>query len=112
MTPAEQTYLQSLVNEMYGQFIRDVAEGRKMKVDDVKGMASGRVWTGEQAMGLKLIDQLGGFENALDETAKAEGIRGEPPLVHPEEKKRTLADLLLADITQLLPSQARLQTAN
>ena len=84
-----------------------------MKVDDVKGMASGRVWTGEQAMGLKLIDQLGGFQNAVDETAKAVGIHGEPSLVHPEEKKRTLADLLFGDITQLLPAQARmLQTNN
>src|SRR5256885_9777664 len=113
MTPAEQAYLQSLVNEMYGQFIRDVADGRKMKFEDVKGMASGRVWTGEQAMGLKLIDQLGGFQNAVDETAKAVGIHGEPSLVHPEEKKRTLADLLFGDITQLLPAQARmLQTNN
>src|SRR5215467_13429871 len=44
MTPAEQAYFQSLVNEMYGQFIRKVADGRKMNVDDVKGIASGRVW--------------------------------------------------------------------
>ena len=113
MTPAEQAYLQSLVNEMYGQFIRDVADGRKMKVDDVKGMASGRVWTGEQAIGLKLIDQIGGFQNAVEETAKAVGIRGEPSLVHPEEKKRTLADILFGDVSQLLPAQARmLQTNN
>ena len=113
MTPAERAYLQSLVNDMYGQFIRDVSEGRKMKFEDVKGMASGRVWTGEQAMGLKLIDQIGGFQAAVDDTAKTVGIRGEPTLVHPEEKKRSLADLLFGDITQLLPAQARmLQTNN
>jgi len=113
MTPAEQRYLQSLVDEMYGQFIRDVADGRKLKVDDVKTLASGRVWTGEQALGLKLIDQIGGFQTAVDQTAKAVGIRGEPSLVHPEEKKRTLLDILFGDATQLLPAQARmLQTNN
>ena len=113
MTPAEQRYLQGLVDEMYGQFIRDVADGRKLKVDDVKGLASGRVWTGEQALGLKLIDQIGGFQTAVDQTAKAVGIRGEPSLVHPEEKKRTLLDILFGDFSQLLPAQARmLQTNN
>jgi protease IV len=113
MTPAEQQYLQSLVNEMYGQFIHDVADGRKLKVDDVRNMASGRVWTGEQAIGLKLIDQIGGFQTAVDETAKAVGIKGEPSLVHPEEKKRTLFDILFGDASQLLPAQARmLQTNN
>ncbi len=113
MTPAERDYLQSHVNEMYGQFIHDVADGRKLKVDYVKPLASGRVWTGEQAMGLKLIDKLGGFQDAVDDTAKAVGIRGEPSLVHPEEKKRTLLDILFGDVTQLLPAQARmLQTNN
>ena len=113
MTPAERDYLQSLVNEMYGQFIRDVADGRKLQPDYIKPLASGRVWTGEQAIGLKLIDKLGGFQDAVDDTAKAAGIHGEPSLVHPEEKKRTLLDILFGDVTQLLPAQARmLQTNN
>lgn len=112
MTPAERDYLQSLANEMYGQFVRDVADGRKLKVDDVKNMASGRVWTGEQALPLKLIDEIGGFQVVVDETAKAVGIHGEPSLVHPEEKKRTLADLLFGDVTQLLPAHARMMQIN
>jgi protease-4 len=112
MTPAEREYLQSLVNDMYVQFIHDVADGRKLKNDDVKGMASGRVWTGEQALGLKLIDQIGGFQDAVDATAKAVGIKGEPSLVHPEEKKKTLFDILFGDVTQLLPAQARMLKSN
>lgn len=113
MTPAERDYLQSLVNDMYGQFVHDVADGRKLKVDDVKNLASGRVWTGDKALELKLIDQIGGFQDAVDATAKAVGIHGEPSLVRPEEKKRTLFDILFGDVTQLLPAQARmLQTNN
>lgn len=112
MTPAEREYLQSLVNDMYVQFVHDVADGRKMKVDDVKAMASGRVWTGEQALGLKLIDQIGGFQDAVDATAKAVGIHGEPSLIRPEEKKKTLFDILFGDVTQLLPAQARMLQSN
>ena len=112
MTPAEREYLQSLVNDMYVQFVRDVADGRKLQVENVKGMASGRVWTGEQALGLKLIDQIGGFQDAVDATAKAVGIHGEPSLVHPEEKKKTLFDILFGDVTQLLPAQARMLQSN
>jgi protease-4 len=113
MTPAEKEYLQSLADEMYGQFVRDVADGRKLKVEDVKALATGRVWTGEQSIPLKLIDQIGGFQVAVEETAKAVGIRGEPTLVHPEQKKRTLADLIFGDVSQLFPAHARmLQTNN
>src|SRR3954469_685298 len=50
MTPTEKEYLQSLADEMYGQFVRDVADGRKLKVEDVKALATGRVWTGEQSI--------------------------------------------------------------
>jgi protease-4 len=113
MTPTEKEYLQSLADEMYGQFVRDVADGRKLKVEDVKALATGRVWTGEQSIPLKLIDQIGGFQVAVEETAKAVGIRGEPTLVHPEQKKHTLADLVFGDVSQLFPAHARmLQTNN
>jgi protease-4 len=112
MTPAERNYLQGLVNDMYGQFIRDVADGRKLNVDNVKSMASGRVWTGERALNLKLIDQIGGFQDVVEATAKAVGIHGEPSLVHPEEKKRTLFDILFGDVSQLLPAQARMLETN
>src|SRR6267154_1234206 len=58
MTPAEQEYLQSLINEMHTQFIGAVAEGRKMKVEDVRAIANGKVWTGQQAFTLKMVDQI------------------------------------------------------
>src|SRR2546421_3688143 len=56
ITPEERQYLQGLIDDMHQQFIKDVAEGRKMKVDEVRPIATGRVWTGEQAAPLKLID--------------------------------------------------------
>lgn len=103
MTPEEKAYFQSLIDNMHTQFVKAVAEGRKMKEDDVRSIASGRVWTGEQALDLKLIDQIGDFQDCVEDTAKAVGIKGEPTLVHPEKERKTLLDVLFGDATELLP---------
>ncbi len=103
MTAEEKAYFQGLIDNMHSQFIQAVAEGRKMKEEDVKAIASGRVWTGEQALELKLIDQLGDFQACVEDTAKSVGIKGEPTLVRPERERHTLLDLLFGDATELLP---------
>src|ERR1700687_2253493 len=46
LTPAEQAYMQSLIDNMFGQFVQAVADGRGMKFEDVKSIANGKVWTG------------------------------------------------------------------
>src|SRR5579862_7664527 len=108
LTPAEQAYMQSLIDNMFGQFIKAVADGRGLKYDDVKSIANGKVWTGEQASSMKLIDGIGDFQKAVDETAKSVGISGEPTLVRPERDRRTLMDLLLGNVSQYLPSQEKM----
>lgn len=108
MTPEERAYLQSLIDNMYGQFVQAVADGRHAKVTDIKAIADGRVWTGEQALDLHLIDQLGDYQTAVDETAKAVGIKGEPTLVHPEKDRKTVLDLLFGDVSQWLPSKEKI----
>src|ERR1700686_5936704 len=77
MTPAERAYMQSLIDNMYGQFVQAVADGRHAKTDDIKAIADGRVWTGQEALPMHLIDQIGDFQTAVDETAKSVGIKGE-----------------------------------
>ena len=103
MTPEERAYMQSLIDNMHGQFIHAVAEGRKMKEEDIKAIANGRVWTGEQALQLKLVDQIGDFQACVEDTAKSVGIKGEPTLVRPERDRRTAWDLLFGDASELLP---------
>lgn len=112
MTPQERQYLQALIDDMHQQFIKDVAEGRKMKVEEVRPIATGRVWTGEQAAPLKLIDQLGDFQMAVDDTAKAVGIKGEPTLVHPEKPRHSLWDVVFGDASEFLPDKAKLMQSN
>jgi protease-4 len=108
LTPAEQAYMQSLIDNMFGQFIQAVADGRGMKFDDVKSIANGKVWTGEQALSMKLIDDVGDFEAVVKDTAKSVGISGEPTLVRPEKDRRTLLDLLLGDVSQYLPNTEKM----
>lgn len=109
LTPAEQAYMQSLIDDMFGQFIQAVADGRGLKVENVRSIANGKVWTGEQALDMKLIDKIADFETVVDETAKSVGISGEPTLVRPEKDRRTLLDLLTGDVTQYLPSREMLE---
>jgi protease-4 len=108
LTPNEQAYMQALIDNMFGQFIQAVADGRKMKFEDVKAIANGKVWTGEQALSMKLIDQVGDFESAVADTAKSVGIKGEPTLVHPDRDRRTMLDLLTGDISQWIPGREKM----
>jgi protease-4 len=108
MTPEEKQYLQSLIDNMHTQFIRAVADGRHMKLDDVRAIANGKVWTGQEALAMKMIDQVSDFEGAVKDTAKAVGIRGEPTLVRPEKDRKTVLDLLFGDISEWLPSREKL----
>src|ERR1700726_4863683 len=108
LTPAERQYMQGLIDNMYGQFVQAVADGRHVKASDIKSIADGRVWTGEQAMNLHLIDQIGDFRSAVLDTAKSVNISGEPVLVHPEKDRKSLLDLLFGDASQWLPTKERL----
>ena len=108
LTPSEQAYMQSLIDNMFGQFVQAVAEGRGMKFEDVKSIANGKVWTGEQAMSMKLIDDVGDFEAVVEDTAKSVGIKGEPTLVRPDRDRKTLMDLLLGDISDFLPGREKM----
>jgi protease-4 len=112
MTPEERAYMQGLIDNMHSQFIHCVAVGRKMKDDDVRTLANGKVWTGEQAIPLKLVDQIGDFRAAIEDTAKSVGIKGEPTLVHPEKERKNMLDLLFGDISDYLPSRAKLMEQN
>ena len=112
MTPAERVYMQGLIDNMHTQFIHSVAIGRKMKDDQVLPLANGKVWTGEEALPLKLIDQIGDFRTAVEDTAKSVGIKGEPTLVHPEKDRKSLLDLMFGDISDYLPDRAKLMQTN
>lgn len=108
VTPKEQAYFQSLVDNMFGQFVHDVATSRHTTDDKIKPLATGQVWTGQQALPLGLIDKVGGFRIALMDTAKDVGISGEPNIVRPAKNKRGLFTVLTDDGEDLFPNPSQL----
>lgn len=108
LTPKEQAYFQSLVDNMYTQFVHDVATGRHSSDDKIQPLATGQVWTGAQAQPLGLIDAQGGFRTALMETAKRVGISGEPHLVRSPRDRHGLLSALTENADDLFPNPSRL----
>jgi protease IV len=103
LTDREKAYFQSLIDDMHGQFIHVVADGRKMELQQVKTMADGRVFSGRDALERKLIDATGDFQDAVDMTAKLAGIEGKPTLIRDNRQRTTLLDVLTGDISHLMP---------
>ncbi|MFV1202209.1 tyrosine-type recombinase/integrase, partial [Klebsiella pneumoniae] len=64
--------IQALLDDVHGQFIEAVAKGRKLDRSAVVQFADGRVFSGTQALGLKMVDALGGLEEAIEAAAGAE----------------------------------------
>jgi protease-4 len=81
VTPEERVIFQSMIDDIYDQFINVVSKGRGMDIAAVKTLADGRVFTGQQAKELGLVDQLGNHYDAIDLAARLAGISGEPQVV-------------------------------
>ncbi|HET9160789.1 MAG TPA: signal peptide peptidase SppA [Caulobacteraceae bacterium] len=79
-TPAQKAAYAAQIDRVYARFIGEVAQDRKMPVEKVRELAKGRVWTGDEALKLGLVDQLGGFNEAVDEAKKLAGIQGQARL--------------------------------
>ena len=85
-----------MLEEVHRQFIAAVAVGRKMDEAVVRSLADGRVYSGEQAQRLGLVDQLGNFQDAIALAAEKAGIAGEPRLIHAQTRRRTWWQQLFA----------------
>jgi protease-4 len=97
LTDAEKAYFQSLIDNMFSQFVNAVASARGMDEAVVRKLADGRVYTGQEAKENGLIDELGTLQDAVDAAAKMAGIRGEPKVISPPKRSFSLLDLLLGD---------------
>jgi len=86
---------------VHGQFIGAVSEARKLPEEEVRKVADGRVFTGRKAKDLKMVDELGGLQDAVREAGKLAGIRGEPRMEFPT-KDRPLFRAMFGDEAQSL----------
>jgi protease-4 len=81
LTPEERILIQGMVDTTYINFVNAVSKGRNLPFDQVKKIADGRVFTGDQAIKLKLVDQIGGLHETVNAAARAGGISGTPKVV-------------------------------
>jgi protease-4 len=95
LTDEERAYFQSLIGDMYDQFVAAVAESRNLQKDQVSKLADGRVYTGQQALKYGLVDELGTLQDAIDAAAKMGGIDGSPVILKPAKRRLSLLDFLL-----------------
>jgi protease-4 len=112
MTPEERRILQSLLDDVYDQFITAVAEGRGLEPQAVRGFAEGRIYSGRQAQGLKMVDELGGLEDAIEAAAKMAGLPPKPKVLYPR-RRFSLRELLrnewgLGPVSRMLPAMQTL----
>jgi len=82
MTPEDLKVLQSVVDSIYNQFVRAVAEGRHIPVEKIRAIADGRVFSGLQAKKLGLVDKIGNLEDTINHMAQRLGIRGKPEVTY------------------------------
>jgi protease IV len=87
MTTEEQIYLQGVVNDVHQQFVDAVAQGRNISTQEAGKLADGRVYTGRQALKLKMVDEMGGLEDVITKLGEAAGIEGRPKVVWEEPPK-------------------------
>jgi protease-4 len=94
-TEMEAAHIQKGVEKVYDTFTKRVAEGRGMKQADVDSIGQGRVWSGRDALGIKLVDELGGINDAIKYTVNKAGLKeGDYDVVGYPKKKDPLKELL------------------
>lgn len=86
-TEEEKNLVQGMVNKGYELFTKRCADGRKMPVEDIKKIAEGRVWTGEMAKDLKLVDELGGIDRAIAIAAERAEITEYTVMDYPKQEE-------------------------
>lgn len=87
ITPREEEMLQAVIDDTYEQFVDVVAEGRRLDRDSVLAIATGAIFTGQQALDLGLVDVLGNYQDAIDLAGSMAGLGDDPPTVRQSERR-------------------------
>ena len=109
LTPEERELLQEMTDQLYDQFVQVVVDGRGLSEAKVRDLATGQLYTGEQAKELGLVDELGGLNTAIDLAASLAGIK-EPKVEYYKREVPSLLSSLLEMDWQKLQSLIQMQS--
>jgi len=108
MTEEERTILQDMIDDVYHQFVEDVAGSRQMEIEEVKKLADGRIFTARQALDYGLIDKLGTLDDAVNLAGELGGIKGKPKILEEEEEDFGFFDLFSKALSSLVRPEMRI----
>jgi protease-4 len=108
MTPEDKAYLQGLLDNIYQQFLNDVAHNRKIPLAKLRTLAEGKIYSGEEAKAVGLVDGFGNLPDAIEKAGRLAGIKGKVEAVYPEKEGFSLLRLLLGQDTEDTLSQLAL----
>ncbi len=94
LSPEDRVYFQSVVDDLKGQFVAMVADGRKKPVKEIEKIADGRVFTGQEALHLGLVDALGGQYEALAQLQELTGISPDTELLEDDNLEKMYASFM------------------
>ena len=100
LTEEERVYFQELIDDLHSQFEMVVSQERQIPIKEIGKYATGRVYSGKQAVNAGLIDILGTLEDAVHLAAQKAGYLDMPVIVYPPEEKKGLMEILFGDIFQ------------
>jgi protease IV len=95
MSPEDKAYLQGFIDNIYQQFLSDVAHNRKIPLAKMKTLAEGRIYTGEEAKQAGLVDEFGNLTDAIERAGRLGGIKGKVKAVYAKKEGLSLLRLLL-----------------
>jgi len=108
VSPEGMKILQSLVDNVHGQFVAAVAKGRGMEEAQVRKLADGRIYSGAQSQELGLVDQLGTLQDAIELAAKRAGMDAEPAVYYSRpEQERWWERMFMGIFGRRLPGRER-----
>lgn len=95
MSPEDKAYLQGFLDNIYQQFLSDVAHNRKIPLAKMKTLAEGRIYTGEEAKQAGLVDEFGSLTDAIERAGRLGGIKGKVKAVYAKKEGLSFLRLLL-----------------
>jgi protease IV len=107
MTAEEKQLIQGIVDDIYDQFVRTISEDRKIPLETILNLADGRIFSGRQALQLKLVDELGGLQDAVLLAGRLAGIEGKPAVVYTAKKKTNFWRYLIESTATAVSGEIR-----
>lgn len=109
MKENERKFLEAFTQKIHHQFVRDIAQGRRVEISSIEPIADGRIFTGEEAIAMGLVDRLGNFQDAVQWAGELGGIEGEVETIYPEKERLSFIEYVMESALKIF-SRSSLRT--